>query len=321
MIENNQEKIAIVIATWDKGKNDLIMCLRSLEKLIYSNYEVIVVDNKSEDDTIVCVKKYFSWVNLIENPENLGFCGGYNTGIKLALKRAADYVFLLNSDMVVDPKLLNFLVKTASSDKKIGIVGAVIYSFRDRDRLTFRGANLNRWFSTTRPAKKRVSANIFEADYVGGSSMLVKREVAEKIGLLDERFFAYFEDFDWCLRAKRAGYKVVYDCRAKVWHKREGYKNLIKLKNNSWLNKFLHVFSMAGEKIPSYSVYYVTRNRPLFMRENVSIFQFIVFMFFFTLAYLPMRTVFFIITKRIDLLKVFIRGFLDFLLGRFGKAL
>lgn len=318
-------KVAIIIPTWNR-KKDLLECLSSLKKLTCSHYEIIVIDNASEDGTASAVESQFPEVYLIRNTENVWFCKANNSGIRKALEGDADYIFLLNDDCVVDPPALYELVKVAEEDKEVGIVGATVYLYENPAVIGFTGRRLNRWLSTTiSVSKSEERKDVCVVDHVAGCSMLIKKEVIDKIGLLDEKFFAYFEDLDFCVRAQSAGYKVVYTRKAKVWHKKVGYNNSIK---GSWLKILRAVETAKAFILPDVKtlahfpsiVYYTMRNRALFMKKNVNFQQFIVFFFLYSIFFLPARLIFFAVKGRGDLMKATYFGFYDFVRGKYGKA-
>jgi hypothetical protein len=192
--------------------------------LRYLNYKTIVVDNGSTDGSVEAVQKEFPSVDLLVNLRNLGFAEGNNVGIRHALSDEVDYVLLLNNDTVVDPWLLDTLIATAETDEEIGIVGPKIYYYDQPDTLWYAGAK-EQWL-------RRMPATIGldeidrgqydqarETAFIYGTAMLIRRQLLEEIGELDRRFFAYHEDADLCMRARRIGYQCFYDPRGLVWHK------------------------------------------------------------------------------------------------------
>jgi hypothetical protein len=211
--------------------------------MTYPNFQVVVVDNGSDDGSQEAIRERFTSVTLLENGENLGFAGGNNVGISFALQRGADYVLLLNNDTVVDPRCLTLLVDAADGNERIGIVGPTIYYFDEPGLVWSAGGRMD--WRRGRPYLSPPSRDEDEVDYVTGCAMLVKSEVIRRIGLLDERFFMYFEEVDWCIRAKRVGFEVVHVPEAKVWHK-------ISLEKQ-----------FASPRIS----YYMTRNRLLFLKK------------------------------------------------------
>jgi hypothetical protein len=217
-------KVAVVVLAWN-GKPLTMACLESLSSLRYGNASVILVDNASADGTAAAVRAEFGdRVTVIENAENLGFSRGNNVGIRRALDDGADFVLLLNNDTVVDPALVDRLVEVIAESDDIGIVGPKIYYASQPDRIWFAGGRIY----LARAVSKHIGIreldtgrydSIRDVDYVTGCALLARREVFEKIGYLDPVFAAYYEDADFCVRARRAGFRVVYAPAGKVWHK------------------------------------------------------------------------------------------------------
>lgn len=217
-------KVFIIILNWN-GWSDTLECLASLNKVDYDNFEIILIDNGSKEKPPIIEREEFAnlKINQIFNEANLGFSGGNNQGIKIALEKGADYVLLLNNDTIVANDFLGKLVNQAEKDKEIGIVGPQMLFYEAPELIWFGGGRFN-WLKnrgTHEMYKMPVQTKEFikEVDYITGCCLLVKKEVIEKIGLMPEDYFLYYEDADWCLRAKRAGYKILYVSGSKIWHK------------------------------------------------------------------------------------------------------
>jgi len=220
-------KIFIIILNFN-GWSDTLECLDSLNKVVYDNFEVILIDNGSDDNYRLPTTNHQLKIEAIYNKENLGFAGGNNQGIKLALDPpaggGADYVLLLNNDTTVESDFLTKLVQAGEANKKAGILGPVIYDYADRDKIQFAGGKIN-WAKTRGthitipPFEKGGRGEILPTDYITGCCLLIKKEVIEKIGLLSEDYFLYYEDTDWCLRAKKAGYECFLIVDSKIYHK------------------------------------------------------------------------------------------------------
>lgn len=235
--------VYIIVLSWN-GKADTLECLRSLKELVYPNYKVFVIDNASSDGTAEVVHTEFPDVEMIINKENLRFAGGNNIGIEYVLSNGTDYILLLNNDTTVDKYFLQKLVDTAESNSKIGMVGPKIFYFNDPNRIWYAGGKIEWWKGWlshigVRELDKGQYNQTKETDFISGCCILVKREVVEKIGMLDTAYYIYGEDVDWCVRANRAGYKLIFEPQAKIWHKlsvRTGghlswFKNWNKLKS------------------------------------------------------------------------------------------
>jgi GT2 family glycosyltransferase len=215
------KRVGIVILNWQRPAS-VVHCLASLRALDYPAHDVVVVDNNPRHDLRQLIASGFPRVTLIENGRNLGFAGGCNVGMAYLLERGADYVFLLNDDAEVSASLLTKLVDAAESDPRIGILGPTIYYCKPRNMIWSAGGSLTR---NGQPGHVRedqvvddVESGINDVDYVSGCGLLVRREVIRRIGGLDERFFAYFEETEWCTRAKHAGFRVVVVPHAQMWH-------------------------------------------------------------------------------------------------------
>lgn len=219
-------KVFIIVLNWNDW-DDTLECLESLENNDYPNKQIVVVDNGSDKKR----KAQSVKCKIIYNRENLGFSGGNNVGIKYALENGADYVLILNNDTVVSRDFLTKLVKAGESDKSSGFLGPKICFYpplrragEDRDRIWFAGGRIN-WLYNKGIMKgygeidKGQYGNQEETEYLTGCCLLIKKEVLKKIGLMPEEYFLYYEDVDWSLAARQAGFKCVFVPQAKIWHK------------------------------------------------------------------------------------------------------
>jgi GT2 family glycosyltransferase len=226
---DRQDLVGIIIVTWNKEKFVLEL-LESLSKLDYQNYEINVIDNASGDSTVKSIKKRFPNVNLIENKENLGGTGGFNTGMRFALSyKNYDYIWLLDNDAYVEPGTLTWLIKTMKIDTSIGIVGSLICHPDNKDTVVEQGGmvhwNYGIWDTCHRNEKKsQLKQAIKDVDYVAACSMLIKPLVLKTAGIFDEKMFVHWDDVEFCLRAKRNGFRVVATKNSVIYHYAE--KNL-----------------------------------------------------------------------------------------------
>jgi len=206
-----------VLLNWN-GWKDTVDCLSSLQKLEYGNNRTIVVDNGSTNDSVSRIRAQFPQVEIIETGENLGFAGGCNAGIRAALERGADYVWLLNNDTTVDRLALGALVERAEQDTRIGAVGAILYYMAEPSRIqTWGGLRVNLWTGRFSFLEGASSTNHFQ--YISGASLLIKALAIKNIGLLDDSFFMYGEDADYGFRLRKAGWSLSVAEDARVWHK------------------------------------------------------------------------------------------------------
>ena len=210
-------KLAIVILNWN-GKNDTLACLQSLP----TDYLIVVVDNGSADDSVEAIRKQFPRVTLIPTGENLGYAGGNNVGIQHALSQEADLVFLLNNDTIVDKECIPALLRQAQESPQIGIFGAYPLRMNEPTKLDHLGGIWNRSTASFKLIGLGASDGYKASeslDYVCGCSILVRRSVFETIGYLEEKFFLFWEEADFCVRAKKAGFEVGVCYAARLYHK------------------------------------------------------------------------------------------------------
>lgn len=290
-------KVAVVILNWN-GWKDTIECLESFSQINYSNYEVIVVDNNSEDDSILKIKEYSAdkSFKLIENDDNYGFAEGNNIGIRYALNYLnPDYILLLNNDTVVDKDLLEELVNAGEMDTEIGMLGPKIYIYNKPDVIWSAGCKISwklaRGIQIGSGEKDQGQYDFLKkVEYVSGSAFLIKTEVIDKIGLMDKNYFLYFEESDWTLRANQAGYKSLYVPTAKIWHK----------------------VSRSGGGISNpIGLYYITRNRWIFMKKwakESDYWVFVVYQLFSALVF-PLGLAIYYNNQK--LFHIYYNGFLD----------
>lgn len=216
--------VFIIVLNWN-GKDDTLECLVSLQKLEYSNFKILVVDNGSYDGLEDAVRSSFPSVNFIQTGKNLGYAGGNNVGIRFALSQGADYIWLLNNDTTVDAKALTALVETAQSDPKIAFVGSKIYFYDRPTTIWFAGGeiDLSKGGLTNHRGFNQEDNGQFDAvsdvGYVTGCSLLAGRVVISAIGLIPEKYFLYFEETDWNLKAQNKGFRTVIAPESRVWHK------------------------------------------------------------------------------------------------------
>ncbi|HEV3479800.1 MAG TPA: glycosyltransferase family 2 protein [Gaiellaceae bacterium] len=201
-------KVAAVVLSWN-GREDTLACLRSLEG---EDVDVIVVDNASEDGTAEAV----TGAEVIRNERNLGYAGGMNVGIRRALALGADAVLLLNNDVEVEPGAIHALAAAAEG---AGAVCPVVVFGHDPDRVWYSGAN----FNPRRGYNGRQLTDWIDTptatDRICGAAVLIPRTALEAVGTFDEDLFAYAEDADWSLRARKLGLPLLVVPDGTVRHK------------------------------------------------------------------------------------------------------
>jgi GT2 family glycosyltransferase len=215
-------KISIILLNWN-GKKDTLECLASLQKVDYPNFQPIVVDNGSADDSVSVLRAAYPSVPILEAKSNLGFAGGNNLGIEWCLRHHADWILLLNNDTIVAPDFLDEFLRAAKEEPKAKILGAKILRYHHPDIIDHLGGFWNpqicEFVSPDSGQLDHPYFNMRAADYVCGAALLMHRSVPETIGLLEPKFFLFWEESDFCCRAKRCGFEVWTAPGAKVWHK------------------------------------------------------------------------------------------------------
>lgn len=242
--------LGLIIVNWNNA--DVILdCLRSIRVAGFIS-NVVIVDNASSDESLGKIKQKYPRINIIQNKENLGYVGGNNRGIKYLLDHGVEYFFILNPDTEIEKDTIERLIEIFQQDKKIGIAGPKIYDKEGKI-----------WSCGGIIDKKRFSGgligldekdygqydNVMNVDYIPGTAMMVKREVFEKAGLFEEKYFIYYEDAELSLKGKKAGFKIVFVPKAVIHHKES---------------------TSFGKESKAHS-YYMARNHLLFVERNAPI--------------------------------------------------
>lgn len=214
--------LAIIIVNWN-GYQYTKNCLRSLRDIQYEDYEIILVDNGSKDKSGDKLKFEFPEVTLISLASNTGFTGGNNAGIEYALSTNKEFVMLLNNDTVVTLDFAMVLVSKIKSDAKIGAVQPKIMLNEDRDTIWNGGTDFSTTWTTTKTfgtgKKDEGQFNLQrEVPWITGCCFLVRTSIIKEVGLLDNHYFAYYEDVDWSFRIRNAGYHLLYEPKAVIYH-------------------------------------------------------------------------------------------------------
>lgn len=208
-----------IILVNHRRATDTIECVRSLRQSTYKGFELIIVDNGSGDESIDQLRRECPEARLIVNESNMGFAEGNNAGIREST--GSEFILLLNNDTIVDPAALSALVQTLKNDPAAAIVGAKIYYFDRPNVLWFAGGHFNQHstfgghdglneedcgaYDTLRPC-----------DFVTGCCLLFRRQLVNRVGLLERSYFAYLEDVEFCIRTRAASYLVMYQPQAKI---------------------------------------------------------------------------------------------------------
>jgi GT2 family glycosyltransferase len=258
-------KVSIIILNFNSFQ-DTIECVKSIEKIDYVNYEVIIIDNNSKDGSYETLRRHFPQHILIKSDMNLGYANGNNIGIKYALDNNADYICVLNNDVEVESDFLTFIIEKMERDDEIGIAGPCICEYYDKDTIQAMGANINLFTGLAQAKYKGYSygnmkKEAIEVDYLGGACFVARARVIKKIGAIPENYFLFFEETEFCLRAKQNGFKLLCLRDSRVYHKR----------------------SATISKYSGLSYYFLNRNRIIFMRRNARLAHIAVFALYIVL--------------------------------------
>lgn len=215
--------VYVVVLTWNH-KEDMLECVGSACQMDYPNYRVVVVDNGSTDGGPEELRERFPDVELVANAENVGIARGYNTGMRYAVEHGADYVFILNNDTTMDRRLLHELSRAGEEDSRRGILMPKVYYYGSDDKIWSAGAR-KRFFP---PGVVFIGLNqedgppydiSREIEYAPSCGLLIRRRAIEEVGYFDAGYFMYYDDWDYCERMRRGGYRIYYVPSAKMWHK------------------------------------------------------------------------------------------------------
>ena len=233
--------------------NGLANTCALIETIPFNDYslEVIVVDNASSEDEATLIEQRYPQVKVIRSKENLGFAGGNNLGIKAALGK---YLFFINNDTFLRPQTsdLKHLIERLESDTKIGMVCPKIRFAWDSCPIQFAGYTPLSRITLRNKAIGYGEEDLGQYDnahstpYAHGAAMMVKREAIERAGLMPECYFLYYEELDWSMMIRRAGYEIWYEPTCTIYHKE----------------------SQATGQESSLRTFYITRNRLLFAKRN-----------------------------------------------------
>ncbi|MEM7174798.1 MAG: glycosyltransferase family 2 protein [Chlamydiota bacterium] len=241
-------RISIIVLNWN-GKKDTLECLRSLQ-CVPTPHQLIVVDNGSSDDSAVAIRSTYPQTKLLETGKNLGYAEGCNVGIRFALKKQADFLLILNNDTIVDPGILNHFL-AAYTRYPFSILSGTPYLYSDPTTLDHLGGRWNPTageFDLIGWRARSFNKAVCSLDYGCGCALFSSAEVFHAVGEFDARFFLFWEEADWCFRAKRQGIQVLSCPEATLQHKA----------------------SASFRRRNHYADYFWWRNRLLWIEKNCS---------------------------------------------------
>jgi GT2 family glycosyltransferase len=257
---------------------------------LYSNLKLLVVDNASKLNPVPKWETKYPGIKFIRSDKNLGFAGGNNLGIKQA---TGDYLFLVNNDTEFTPGLVETLVKVMEENPAIGMVSPKIKYFNDKGLIQYAGytdmnyyTGRNSCIGLRERDKGQYDHITAPTAYCHGAAMMIRKEAIEKAGMMNENFFLYYEEVDWCEHIKRAGYEVYVCTDALIYHKE----------------------SVSVGKKSRLKEYFMNRNRILFIRRNAPFFNGLFFWFYFTLLVVPRNVLGYIKHKNYNFIPVLFKA-------------
>jgi GT2 family glycosyltransferase len=305
----NNSSVHIIIINWD-GLANTLECLASVRQLTYPNIRVQLVDNASKNNEAEIIEEKFPEVNVLRQKENLGFCGGCNAGIKQAIDEGADFIMLVNNDALVSPNLVETLLEEYDKLENPGAVSPVIFKYPETQNIWF---SIAKWEAVwkTGEAKFRLALDEsyeslkdkkpYATEFACGCCLFVSTKVVREVGMFDERYFAFYDEAEWCVRMKKQGFTSYIIPSAFMYHK------------------------VSGSTSSLVATYLLNRNRLLWAAENLSLGQ--------KLKAYPVMAKEFVWhllnvgnlipeSKRYvprDRSRAFLQGYKDYFLRRFGK--
>ncbi len=244
-----RSRLAVIILTYN-GLDLALGCLGSLDHQVDSEFDVLIVDNASPDGTGAALGRQRPKVEVLQAESNLGYAGGNNLGLRNAMRSGAEMALLLNNDTLLEPDCIKALMAAVDRHPDIGVLGPMIYTWGEGRTISSAGGRID-WhhadavnIGAGEPDRGQYGPR--SVDFVNGCGLLVTRSALEKAGFLDERYFMYWEETDWCVRIRRAGFDVRFEPAARLRHKA----------------------TIRSEDLTPTALYYMTRNRMLFLGKN-----------------------------------------------------
>jgi GT2 family glycosyltransferase len=219
----NTPLVYSVTLSWNR-REDTLACLRSILASDYPSLRAVLVDNASTDDTVEAVHAELPAVTTLVNPVNLGYAAGVNVGLRYALEQGADFVIIVDNDAVIAPDAVMRMLSVAQARPAVGLLTPKILYHDEPDLIWFAGhkrrpVTLAPIAGSMGKPDAQLDGGPRPMDYAPCCGLLIRRAVLERVGLLEERFFIYYEDLDFCIRAKASGFELLNVPDARVWHK------------------------------------------------------------------------------------------------------
>lgn len=290
-------RVGALIVNWNR-RQDTLECIDSLLGSTYPALVIYVVDNGSTDGSADAVAEQYPVVRLIRSQDNVGFAGGNNLGLTAMMADEVELAFLVNNDVVVSHDTVEWLVAAARGYPDAGALSPKVLLHSEPDVIWSAGGTLDpeNGVAIQRQYGEKDTGHpntVSEVDYAVGCAMLVRMEAIRKAGLMDPRYFMYYEEAEWCRRIRTAGYRIMYVPLSQVWHKVE-----------------------LGDESRNDAPYYFSRNRLLFLNTGGATGQKIALI---AITDLLRSAVIHAAKGRMRRSRLMVRGLFDFYMGRFGR--
>lgn len=291
MTQQDSEPLVSIICI--NYKNSSVTCelLQTIALLSFKNLEIIIVDNESIIDVSNQFLSIIPEVIYVRSEKNLGFAGGNNLGISRAI---GEFLFFVNNDTELTPNCIQPLVGLLKRNSTIGMVSPQINFYFDKQIIQYAGftdinAYTGRNVSIGYLEKDKGQYNIAKpTSFAHGAAMMIPKQAIQKVGLMPELYFLYYEELDWCCKFKNAGFQIYFEPNSLVYHKE----------------------SVSVGNFSPLKVFYNTRNRIIFMRRNVSKVKYYIFIIFYHIFVIPKTLFNFLINKNFALITPFLKGYL-----------
>src|SRR6476659_2829434 len=283
------DKVSIITVNYNQP-NATIDLLLSIKKHYQNQIEVILVDNASDVNNEIEFKNAFPDLIYLRSERNLGFAGGNNLGINIS---SGDYIFLLNNDTEIIAGCIEVLMKEFEKNPKIGLLSPLIIYDDDRTIIQYAGYTALNYLTARNSQIGQFEKNVgqydglsYETGFCHGAAVMCRKESLKIAGLMDESYFLYYEELDWCEKFKQIGKTINFTGKTHIYHKES--------------------ISVGKESIVK--TYFMTRNRMLFIRRNTDIFNTLLFSIYYTLIACPKMILIYLIKSRTDLAKFVLKG-------------
>lgn len=218
----NEPLIIIVILNTNR-REDTLAALESVERNSYPNFKIIVLDNASTDGSKEAIRQHYPAVQVVSLEDNLGYAGNNNAGIEIAIQQGADWILILNEDTILAQDCLSILISEACKYEHVGILGPLVYHFDEKKVIQTAGGKMNDLWDAWHVGQNEQDHGQYvtprQVDWISGCAILVRKKVFDQIGLLDAGFFYYWEETEFCLRARLNDWDILQVPAAKIWHK------------------------------------------------------------------------------------------------------